>query len=194
MPVPGPEDDLVYFQFNSVRDREHGPSIAEFTRTLLDTLAADRPDALVIDVRRNNGGNNFLLAPLLDAMRQEYAGEELGHLFVVIGRNTFSACQNFVNRLDRDVHPIFVGEPTGSSPNFVGEDNPIVLPWSGLTVSASSRYWQDSVSEDVRPFIAPELPAEMSSEDFRTNRDPAMDVIREYLAARRTSRGTDGPH
>jgi hypothetical protein len=92
-----------------------------------------------------------------------------------------------VNRLDRDLHPIFVGEPTGSSPNFVGEDNPIMLPWSSLNVSASSRYWQDSVSEDERTFVAPELPAEMSSEDFRTNRDPAMDVIRAYLATRRAA-------
>jgi hypothetical protein len=182
-----PSDDLVYFQFNTVRDQEHGPTIAEFARALSDSLAAGRADALVIDVRRNNGGNNTLLAPLLDAMKHAGQVDAVGNLFVVIGRNTFSACQNFVNRLDRQLDPIFVGEPTGSRPNFVGEDNPIQLPWSGLHVSASSRYWQDSVSEDERPFVAPDLPAEMSSEDFRTNRDPAMEVIREYLGTRRAA-------
>ena len=184
-----PDEDLAYFQFNSVRDREDGPSIAEFTKTLFDSLIAEGTDALVIDVRRNNGGNNFLLSPLLEAIRATPALRERGHLFVIIGRGTFSACQNFVNRLDRDVHPIFVGEPTGSRPNFVGEDNPIILPWSGLTVSASSRYWQDALSEDARPWIAPELIAEMSSKDFRTNRDPAMETVRAYLATRRTATG-----
>lgn len=181
------EDDLTYFQFNLVRDREHGPSIAEFTRTLFDSLAAHGSGALVIDVRRNNGGNNFLLTPLLDAIRSTPAVRERGRLFVIIGRNTFSACQNFVNRLDRDVRPIFVGEPTGSRPNFVGEDNPISLPWSGLTVSASSRYWQDALSEDERVWIAPEILVEMSSADFRENRDPAMEAIRSYLKVRRAT-------
>lgn len=181
-----PEDDLAYFQFNSVRNRDDGgPSIADFSKALFDTLNAVGTDALVIDVRRNNGGNNFLVGSLLESIRTTPSIRERGHLFVIIGRNTFSACQNFVNRLDRDVRPIFVGEPTGSRPNFVGEDNPIVLPWSGLTVSASSRYWQDALSEDERPWIAPELIAEMSSTDYRTNRDPAMDAIRAYLTVRR---------
>ncbi|MCA9757802.1 MAG: hypothetical protein KDA27_18570 [Candidatus Eisenbacteria bacterium] len=180
-----PEDGLTYCQFAAVRNRDHGPSLAEFTAALFDSLATRPEEPLVIDVRRNNGGNNFLLAPLLDAIRATPAMRERGHLFVIIGRSTFSACQNFVNRLDWDIHPIFVGEPTGSRPNFVGEDNPIVLPWSGLTVSASSRYWQDALSEDKRIWIAPDLLAEMSSQDFRTNRDPAMDAIRAFLARRR---------
>jgi hypothetical protein len=47
--------------------------------------------------------------------------------------------------------------------------------------NASNRYWQDAYSDDYRPWIAPDLVAELSSTDLRTNRDPAMDVIREYL-------------
>lgn len=41
-----------------------------------------------------------------------------GALFVIIGRNTFSAAQNSATLLDRHTHAVFVGEPTGSRPSF----------------------------------------------------------------------------
>ena len=44
-----------------------------------------------------------------------------GHLFVIIGRRTFSAAQNTVNMIEKNTNATFVGEPTGSRPNFVGE-------------------------------------------------------------------------
>jgi hypothetical protein len=55
-----------------------------------------------------------------------------------------------------------------------------------VIVNASSRLWQDSVSEDMRVWIAPELAAEMTSDDYRNNRDPAFDAIVEYLKTRDT--------
>jgi len=79
---------------------------------------------------------------------------------------------------------MFVGEPTGSRPNFVGEGNPIILPYTGLGANASSRYWQDSVSEDMRVWIAPDLEADMTSDDYRANRDPALAAILELLKTR----------
>jgi hypothetical protein len=51
-------------------------------------------------------------------------------------------------------------------------------------MSASSRFWQDSVSEDMRLWIAPEFEAEMTADDYRHNRDPAFAAILEYLATR----------
>ena len=50
---------------------------------------------------------------------------------MIIGRDTFSAAQNTISELERRTKAILVGEPTGSSPNFIGESLAIPLPYSG---------------------------------------------------------------
>ncbi len=182
------DSGILYVGFHSVRDQED-ESLSDFSRRLFEFIDAHPVRALVVDVRVNNGGNNTLARPLANAIIASHDIDRKGHLFVITGRQTFSACQNFCNWLDRDSRAIFVGEPTGSSPNFVGEGNEIVLPYSGLVANASSRFWQDAFSDDYRTWIAPHLAAESTSEDYRANRDPAMDVIFEYLDARTASVG-----
>ena len=45
-------------------------------------------------------------------------------------RLTFSAAQNTVTAIERETSAIFVGEPTGSRPNFIGEAIDFELPCS----------------------------------------------------------------
>jgi hypothetical protein len=78
--------------------------------------------------------------------------------------------------------------PGGSRPNVVGERTVFDLPCSGLTVSCSSLYFQDAgVSCDFRPWVEPDIVAEMSSEDAAQNRDPAMEAILQEIAARQAA-------
>ena len=93
---------------------------------------------------------------------------------------------NLAVELESWTETLFVGEPTGSSPNFIGENKYFTLPYSGLRVSVSDRYHQRSGSTDRRIWIAPDLIAEMSSEAFRKNEDPAMEAIKTYLRTRLT--------
>jgi hypothetical protein len=171
---------VVYACFRSVMD-DSTETLADFTRRLFEFIDSHPVEALVIDVRENHGGNNFLARPLARRIETSERVNRRGKLFVITGRETFSACQNFCNWLDQRTEVIFVGEPTGSRPNFVGEGNSIVLPYSGLVANASSRLWQDSVSEDARVWIAPDLVAQMTSDDYRSNRDPALATILAYL-------------
>ena len=180
------DSKIVYANFRAVLDSQQ-ETLAAFARRTVEFAEERKAKALVIDVRLNNGGNNNLARPFLYGI----AGSEFnqaGRLFVITGRETFSACQNFCNWMDRGTAALFVGEPTGSSPNFVGEGNEIRLPYSGLMANASSRMWQDSYSEDQRVWIAPELAAEMTSDDYRNNRDPSLAAILDYLAMRETVR------
>ncbi len=173
---------VVYANFRVVLDTE-SETVASFGDRVVAMVESKNARALVIDVRLNNGGNNFLARSFVEDIVASKSFDP-GKLFVITGRETFSACQNFCNWLDRETDALFVGEPTGSRPNFVGEGNSIILPYSGLIANASSRYWQDSVSEDRRIWIAPELGAEMTSDDYRNNRDPAFAAILEYIRAR----------
>ncbi|MCZ6765968.1 MAG: tetratricopeptide repeat protein [bacterium] len=182
------DEKLVYFQFNRVRNAEQGESLSDFSKRLFAFVEENDVEALVIDVRENNGGNNFLVRPILHRVIPSKVNED-GRVFMIIGRETFSACQNFTNRMQWHTKTMYVGEPTGSRPNFVGEGNKIILPYTGLVVRGSSRYWQDSLSDDYRTWVAPDLVAEMTSDEFRNNEDPCMDVIMAYLKNRRVLEG-----
>ena len=173
-----PDHSALYFQFNQVRDDESEP-IAAFAERLASSLDADTNN-LIIDVRHNNGGNNGLLRPLL---RQIIAFDARPgtQVFVITSRNTFSAAQNFITRLERMTEALFVGEPSSSSPNFTGEETELVLPWSRIAISISSRYWQDSDPGDERPWIAPDIRVTPTAKDYFAGRDAAMGAILEII-------------
>ena len=174
------DEKLVYFQYNSVRNKADDP-IWMFAKRLFAFIEANSVEYLVIDMRRNGGGNNFLNVPIVQGLIKCEKVNKQGKLFVIASRHTFSAAMNCAADIEYQTEAMFVGEPTGSSPNFIGETTMITLPWSGLRVSCSSLYWQRSVAMDYRTWIAPDLVAQLSSEDYRTNRDPALEAILDYL-------------
>ncbi len=166
-----PESAAVYFQFNRVAE---GPdeSLAAFAERLAVFVASRGVRRLIVDVRHNGGGNTFLEVPLL----RRLMGLSGVRLFVIIGRRTFSAAQNFVTTLNRFTDAVFIGEPTGSGPNFVGETVILTLPWSGLRVSISDLYWQTSWPMDHRRWLAPDIHLPPTFADFAANRDPALEA------------------
>jgi hypothetical protein len=177
---PLEEHDAVYVQFNNVRDSAD-ETLAAFAGRLRAALLEQSASTLIIDVRHNNGGNNTLLRPLLRTMI-EFEMRDPGHrIFVLMGRNTFSAAQNFLNRTERWTDATFVGEPSSSSPNFTGEDNEFELPYSRVFGSLSNLYWQDSLPWDDRPWIEPDLPVELSVWDWIAGEDPVLDRVLEEL-------------
>lgn len=175
-----PSEKTVYFQFNRVINAQQGESLAQFTERLFKFINEREVDRLVIDMRWNNGGNTFLERPLLRALITNEKINRRGHLFVIIGRRTFSAAQNGATYMERDTNAIFVGEPTGSSPNFVGEETIFVLPYSRIMANVSDLFWQSSWPSDYRTWIAPQIYTPPSFEFYRQNRDPAMEAIMAY--------------
>lgn len=174
-PIPG--HDALYFQFNQVRDMEGGPPIAAFADTLRAALERTAAKALIVDVRHDNGGNNGLLRPLVRTLVWWEMADPGHRLFVITGRNTFSAAQNFVNRVERWTDATFVGEPSSSRPNFAGEETNLTLPYSRVHGSVSTLYWQDSDPTDTRRYVYPDVPVGTSSADYFAGRDPALEAI-----------------
>jgi tetratricopeptide (TPR) repeat protein len=171
---------VVYWQWNAIVDGA-SQTLADFAKETLAFCETNRAEALVIDLRENDGGNNQLLQPVVHALVRSDAMNRKGHLFVLVGRRTFSAAMNAAAEIERNTKAIFAGEPTGSSPNHVGEGTVITLPCSGLPITCASLYWQSPLPTDHRKWIAPRLLAEASSTDEATRRDPAMDAILAYL-------------
>jgi tetratricopeptide (TPR) repeat protein len=173
--TPLAEDRIVYFGFNAVRDHP-AESLDDFGARLFAFLADRQVETLVIDLRWNGGGNTFLELPLLRRLIASPVNKR-GRLFSIIGRATFSAAQNFSGFLDRHTEAIFVGEPTGSSPTFVGESVEFALPWSKATANVSDLLWVGTWPMDYRKWIAPTLYTPPTFAAFRENRDPALEAI-----------------
>ena len=179
------EHKLVYYWFGAVQDSPED-KLGDFAKKLFEFIETNGAEHLVIDMRFNGGGNTGLIQPLINALIACKAVNRPGggHLWVIIGRHTFSAAQNTVNLIDANTAATFVGEPTGSRPHFIGESTYFILPHSKTRVYCSSRYWQYMDSTDDRCWVAPAIVAEMTFADYANNRDPAMDAILEAIGGR----------
>ncbi len=170
---------LVYLQYNVITEDASEP-FDKFLARFWAFVDSHEVDKLVIDLRWNNGGNTALLPPLIAGLQRRDKINQRGKLFAIVGRRTFSAAQNAAAFLDRYTNVIFAGEPTGSSPNFVGEEAAIVLPYSKLKINVSDLYWETSWPTDTRRFIAPLLYVPPSFAAYEANQDPVMDAILAY--------------
>jgi hypothetical protein len=171
-------------QYNAVADQKQ-ESLAQFCRRMMASIDASQAENLAIDMRHNGGGNGLLNRALLRELVRSDRINRKGHLFVILGRNTFSAAMSAATDLERQTECLFVGEPSCSGRNFRGQANPITLPCSGLRLSCASLYYQGALlSSDRSPWIAPDIVAELSSADEADNRDPALMAIFDEIRSR----------
>jgi hypothetical protein len=170
-------DGILYVQYNKIADDPAQP-LAAFAGALSAAIAQYPVKKLVIDMRNNNGGDTHLNEPLLWAIAGNAKVNRTGHLYVIIGRRTFSAAMNAVSAFGRYTKAIFVGEPTGGKPNAPGDETFFTLPYSGIIVNLSDRYWQGSWPDDFADWRAPDLAVPVAFGDYAAGRDRAIDLIR----------------
>nr|WP_321231632.1 S41 family peptidase [uncultured Psychroserpens sp.] len=170
------EKSMVYFQINVVANNPQ-KKLKTFCEDMFKYIDNNNVEKLVIDIRLNSGGNNQLNNEIISNILKSKKINKKGNFYVIVGRRTFSAAMNLATNLEQKTKAIFVGEYTGSSPNFVGEDNRIVLPNSNIFSSASNKYWQDSDENDNRKWIKPTYFNVLSSSEYKNNFDPNMQEI-----------------
>jgi hypothetical protein len=175
------DEKILYVQLNQVNDEPH-ETLAQFGERVLHQAQTHAVDKRVLDLRLNRGGNGSLNPPFVAALIKALQVDRPGHLFALIGRSTYSAAQFLANDLERYTQVVMVGEPTGGRPNSYGDSRKITLPNSGITVRASTLWWQVD-ERDKRQWIAPQVSAGMRFDDYRAGRDPALDAVRTYRPA-----------
>lgn len=170
-----PEHKTVYVRHSQIQDdpSEHIPA---FYQRVFDFIEKNDVERLVLDVRLNGGGNNYKNKPIVTGIIRTEKINQPGKLFVLIGRRTFSACQNLVNELSNYTNAIFVGEPTAENINFYGDNRQVVLPNSKLPVYLSFAWWQDKPQWENDDWLAPHLAVDMAFDDYRSNRDPVLEA------------------
>jgi hypothetical protein len=174
------DDGTVFARIQAIVDEPGQERFAAFVARLfahVDSLGAHR---LVLDLRGNGGGNNYLNQPLVHAILRRPALDRTGRLFAIVDRGTFSAAVSLASDLERETQALFVGEPTGAAPDSPGDPAHVRLPASGLVVRISTVLWNGSDPRDPRSFIAPDLPAMPAFADWLAHRDPALAAIAAY--------------
>ncbi|MGH7606844.1 MAG: tetratricopeptide repeat protein, partial [Gemmatimonadales bacterium] len=101
------------------------------------------------------------------------------------GRRTFSAGQMMTAWMETFSSAILVGEPSSAFYNGYAGHEFVRLPGSGIGVMVSPDYYQmGRFPRDARRQATPRLAAVPTFADYRTNRDPALEVILAYEPGR----------
>lgn len=168
----------LYLQYNFVREGEI--SRKDFLDRVKDSISTNNIDNLIIDVRTNVGGNNSLNPPWIDFLKSLTENSATFKLYVIIGRHTFSAATDFVASCEK-LGAVFVGEPTGGSPNHYGNPRKVLLPATGWKISISSYYWVHTTKDDHRLATFPNLICPCSANAYFNNFDPFIDCLKSKI-------------
>jgi tetratricopeptide (TPR) repeat protein len=170
-----PESKTVYVRHSQIQD-DAQQNIPAFYAEVFEFIENNEVDKLILDVRLNGGGNNYKNKPIVTGIIRSEKINQPGRFMVIIGRRTFSACQNLVNELHNYTHAVFVGEPTAENINFFGDNRPVTLPNSGINAYLSFAWWQDKPQWENAPWLVPQIATGMTFEQYRTNEDPALEA------------------
>jgi C-terminal processing protease CtpA/Prc len=126
---------------------------------------------VVIDLRRNGGGDFFVGLTLAWGLVLCDELDWHNGMYVLIGRATFSAAMSNAVQYRQILNATLVGEPTGANPVGYQDADTFTLPNSGWVVMHSKRLYrfQEISTEGVEPdiFIAPELESLKQGKDLQ---------------------------
>jgi hypothetical protein len=192
-----PDEGIYYAQFRSNED-EPGHPIGAFVTRIEHEIASDRPRALVLDLRLDQGGNFTTTASLMKNLTKLASSVE--HAYVLTSAWTFSAGIVSVALLKEHNggKVTLIGEPPGDRIRLWAEGGSLKLPNSGLVIGFATGlhdyskscfgehgcFWTmylypmhvQSLDTDIR------LP--YNFDDYVSLRDPVLERTRKLARAR----------
>ena len=162
--------DALYVQYNRVEL----PTL-DGIKAIETGIARPDVQRVVLDLRQNFGGELDTDKPLRDVLIA-YGKANPGRLFVLTGRNTFSAASLLVNALVDEADARVVGEPMAGATAFWGDDRTVALPYSKLAVLVADSTYNDPSTATDPLILEPDIAASMASTDYFADRDPALEA------------------
>lgn len=163
----------VYFNYTNCKNDTKFP-FEKFVLELFDSIAINKPEKIVVDLRENGGGNSMVLEPFLQKIKNNDLNKE-GCFYVLIGKMTFSsALLNAIN-LKRNFNTILIGESTAGNINHYGEIRVFELPFTRAKVIYSTQYFEEWKGKNGP--LYPDVEIEYSIENFKNGQDEALEYI-----------------
>jgi hypothetical protein len=170
-----PDSKTVYCSFRGYN------GLGKQAAGLLKLVAEQRPEKLVVDLRQNGGGDYTEgLRHLVNPIKKLPDVNRKGHLFVLIGPNTFSAAMSNSAHFRFQTAAILVGQPIGEKPNSYQEGRQMTLPNSHFVVRYSVRYYK--FVESGENAIRPDQEIVPTWADYKSGKDPVLEWVLRYEA------------
>lgn len=169
-----PDKKTVYLQYNSCSEMNNY-LFASYTKDVMKEVDEIGAEKMVIDLRWNGGGNSSIMNPLLKAIKEHKNINQNGHLFVIIGKNTFSSA--LLNALDlkAQTNATLIGEATGGKPNHYGEVKTFELNKLDIKVQYSTKYFKRVDGDPAS--LDPDVSIPINSEDMILLKDPCLEYV-----------------
>jgi len=177
------DSGVLYIWYDQCED-DRGHTIKDFARATLREIDAERPRAVVVDLRRNGGGNSGLLGPLIGGLADRPGLDAPDRLFVLIGPGTFSSAGLNAEEFRSRTRATLVGEPTGQRPDSWMECRWDWLPNSLIQVNymlVAPSFRANSPTATEPDVLVPRTVA-----DGRIGRDAALERAIELAPPART--------
>ena len=150
--------------------------LAKPSKQMFDTIKREHPDKVVIDLRSNGGGDyNIGLKYLIEPLAKDGDINRKGHLFVLIGANTFSAAMSNAAQFRTMTQATLVGQPIGEKPNSYQEPREFTLPNSHLVVRYSTRFYK--FVEGPENVVAPDKEIIPTWDEYKNGHDTVLEWV-----------------
>ncbi len=161
-------------QYNTCAESPDMP-MSDFIKQVSHDIQDGSYSKVVLDMRYNSGGNSTVFEPmivrLIDLKRAE--GFEV---YVLIGRNTFSAAVTNTVQSQRHLDATLVGTPTGGSVNFYSEVKAFTLRHLPIEVYYSTQYSEMMPGYD-KDSLYPDIAVDYTYEDYVNGIDPEIETV-----------------
>ncbi|MBN2070119.1 MAG: hypothetical protein JW814_01580 [Candidatus Krumholzibacteriota bacterium] len=175
----------LYLQFNACQRESRIENIDQFVSRLGDWIDNNDFDRMVIDIRKNDGGDSYVSRAIAGMIIGKDKVDRSGRLFALSSRKTFSAAVMFLSLLEYNTRVVIVGEETGQGPFFCGRPRTLVLPNSRMELLIGSYYNRCALVDDGENAIVPDIAVPYTADDFLCGRDPAIEAVLSYIPERR---------
>lgn len=174
-----PESGALYVWYDACRSDRERPLdvfVAEALADLDRGLAATPPTItrVVVDLRRNGGGNSVLLTPFIAELAKRKAVNTAESLRVLIGRRTFSSAVMNALAFRKATAAKLYGEPTGGALNHYGEVKALRLPATGLQLQYSTKYHRQV--EGLGLALDPDVVVMPTAAQFASGQDVVLEA------------------
>jgi len=176
-------DSTLYMQFNSVFNEKSNqfPGFYKRMFTYFDSHK-NEINKFIIDMRYNAGGNGSIVLPFIhEIIKREELIDNID-FYTITGKRTFSAAVIALGNLNRHTNCTFVGEPPAAPLNFHSDANTFRLPHSNILIYVSTLFFQLSFPANNDTVFYPDIPVEISSQDYFSLNDPVLNIILEDKA------------
>ncbi len=168
-----PTGRAFYIRTSYISDTDFAP----FFQKALAQVDSIRPEKLIIDWRKNFGGDGSQLSLVLREFIERGESPPWKDIYILTGRKTFSATVLALGKFIEFLPLSIIGEPSAAGLNHFGDPTSRSYSRTGVRLSVSTLWHQLAESNDVSDFVPVDVPAPFSFAEFSSGTDPAVDRI-----------------